>query len=162
LLDDAQTVRYGAVGEDEVAQPDEEELEREREALNRITMQATEYVASVWCETCPAPANIADFRSMIDVLHPNGVTINPHLTPNNSIRNKPDEASSQSTITTSNQAEDAEEQAWLDSITSTEPGSITHIKALQKGALVLDMGQLREAVPPPSARKPSRAGIGRM
>jgi hypothetical protein len=44
LLDDAQTVRYGAVGADEVAQPDEEELEREREALNRITMQATEYV----------------------------------------------------------------------------------------------------------------------
>lgn len=41
LLDDVQTVRYGAV-EDEVAQPDEEELEREREALNRITMQATE------------------------------------------------------------------------------------------------------------------------
>jgi hypothetical protein len=36
LLDDAQTVRYGAVGADE--------LEREREALNRITMQATEYV----------------------------------------------------------------------------------------------------------------------
>ena len=35
------------MGEDEVAQPDEEELEREREALNRITMQATEYVASV-------------------------------------------------------------------------------------------------------------------
>lgn len=50
LLDDVQTVRYGAVGEDEVAQPDEEELEREREALNRITMQATEYVASVRVE----------------------------------------------------------------------------------------------------------------
>ena len=47
MLDDAQTVRYGAVGEDEVAQPDEEELEREREALNRITMQATDYVAYV-------------------------------------------------------------------------------------------------------------------
>jgi threonine dehydratase len=47
LLDDVQTLRYGAVGQDEVAQPDEEELEREREALNRITMQATEYVASV-------------------------------------------------------------------------------------------------------------------
>jgi hypothetical protein len=50
LLDDVQTVRYGAIGEDEVAQPDEEELEREREALNRITMQATEYVAPVGVE----------------------------------------------------------------------------------------------------------------
>jgi hypothetical protein len=55
LLDDAQTVRYGAVGADEVAQPDEEELEREREALNRITMQATEYVLPLLLrklETC--------------------------------------------------------------------------------------------------------------
>jgi hypothetical protein len=50
LLDDAQTVRYGAVREEDVAQPDEEELEREREALNRITMQATEYVAFVIVE----------------------------------------------------------------------------------------------------------------
>lgn len=98
---------------------------------------------------------------MIDVLHPNGVTINTHLTPNNSIRHKPEEDGSQSTVTNSNQgAEDAEEQAWLDSITSTEPGSITHIKALQKGALVMDIGMLREAVPPPSARKASKAGVG--
>jgi hypothetical protein len=100
---------------------------------------------------------------MIDVLHPNGVTINTHLTPNNSIRKMPEEAGSQSTVTTSNQgAEDAEEQAWLDSITSTEPGSVTHIKALQKGALVMDLGLLREALPPPSARKASKASVGRM
>ena len=105
------------------------------------------------------------YRSMIDVLHPNGVTINPNITPNNSIRHKPDEVGSQSTTTASNQGavdEDAEEQAWLDSITSTEPGSVTHIKALQKGALVMDIGLLREAAPPPSARKQSKAGIGRM
>jgi hypothetical protein len=50
----------------------------------------------------------------------------------------------------------------LDSITSTEPGSVTHIKALHKGALVMDISLLREAVPPPSARKASKAGIGRM
>jgi hypothetical protein len=100
---------------------------------------------------------------MIDVLHPNGVTINTHFTPNNSLRNRPEEANSQSTATTGNQgAEDAEEQAWLDSITSTEPGSVTHITALHKGALVMDISLLREAVPPPSARKASKAGIGRM
>jgi hypothetical protein len=99
---------------------------------------------------------------MIDVLHPNGVTINTHLTPNNSIRKRPEDAGSQTTVTAGNQgAEDAEEQAWLDSITSTEPGSVTHIKALHKGALVMDISLLRGAVPPPSARKASKAGIGR-
>ena len=102
-------------------------------------------------------------RSMIVVLHPNGVTINPNITPNSSMRHKPEEVGSQSTIAASNQgAEDAEEQAWLDSITSTEPGSVTHIKALQKGALVMDIGLLREAAPPPSARKQSKTGVGRM
>jgi hypothetical protein len=58
LLDDAQTVRYGAVGEDEAAQPDEEELEREREALHRITMQATEYVASVGVKPVETPLTL--------------------------------------------------------------------------------------------------------
>jgi len=102
---------------------------------------------------------------MIDVLHPDGVTISHHLTPNHSLRhrNQETETASQSTTTPSNQgaedAEDAEEQAWLDSVTSTEPGSVTHVKALQKGALVMDIGQLRESAPPPSARKASKAAI---
>lgn len=100
---------------------------------------------------------------MIDVLHPNAVTINHHLTPNDSLRSKAEEVGSQSTTTTSNQgAEEAEEQAWLDSITSTEAGSVTQIKPLQRGALIMDMGQLRESAPPSSARKASKAGIGRM
>jgi hypothetical protein len=51
-------VRYGAVGEDEAAQPDEEELEREREALHRITMQATEYVASVGVKPVETPLTL--------------------------------------------------------------------------------------------------------
>jgi hypothetical protein len=97
---------------------------------------------------------------MIDVLHPDGVTISHHLTPNSTLRHKNQETASQSTTTPSTQeAEDAEEQAWLDSITSTEPGSVTHVKALQKGALVMDIGQLRESAPPPSARKASKAAI---
>ena len=100
---------------------------------------------------------------MIDVLHPDGVTISHHLTPNSTLRHKNHETASQSTTTPSTQeaedAEDAEEQAWLDSITSTEPGSVTHIKALHKGALVMDTGQLRESAPPPSARKASKAAI---
>lgn len=98
---------------------------------------------------------------MIDVLHPNAVTINHHLTPNNdSLRSKPEDVGSQSTTTTSNQgAEDAEEQAWLDSIASNEVGSVTQIKPLQKGALIMDMGLLRESAQPPSARKASKAAV---
>lgn len=106
----------------------------------------------------------ATSRSMIDVLHPNAVSINHHMTQNNSLRGKPqEEAGSESTITTSNHGnEEAEEQAWLDSITSTEAGSVTHIKPLQKGALVMDIGQLRESVSSSSSRKASKAGVGRM
>lgn len=203
LLNESQTPRYGGVGEDEVAQPDEEELEREREALNRITMLATEYVFHTGVDghgielverkrntttttTPSAPPNNCQndlltlpSRSMIDVSHPNAVSINQHMTAQNSLRGKPAavpsqeteadaEAGSESTITSthnhhSNGNEEAEEQAWLDSITSTEAGSVTHIKPLQKGALVMDIGQLREgsASLGSSVRKASRAGVGR-
>lgn len=103
---------------------------------------------------------------MIDVLHPNAVTINHHMTPNNFFPGKQDDVGSQSTVTNSNHgdhgAEEAEEQAWLDSITSTEAGSVTHIKPLQKGALIMDIAQLRESASPASARKASKAGLGRL
>lgn len=200
LLNESQTPRYGGLGEDEVAQPDEEELEREREALNRITMLATEYVfhtgvdghgnelvernrntttPSARPNNCQNDLLILPPRSMIDVSHPNAVSINQHMTAQNSLRGKPTavpsqeteanaEAGSESTITSthnnhSNGNEEAEEQAWLDSITSTEAGSVTHIKPLQKGALVMDIGQLREggATMGSSVRKASRAGVGR-
>lgn len=100
---------------------------------------------------------------MIDVLHPNAVTINNHLSPYNSVRGKNEDVGSESTITNGNQgAEEADEQAWLDSVTSTESGSVTHVKPLQKGALVMDMGQLRDTALSGSVRKGSKVGLGRM
>ena len=44
LLDTSYHAPYGAIGDDDVAQPDEEELRRERETLDRVTAEATEYV----------------------------------------------------------------------------------------------------------------------
>lgn len=44
---DDQQAQYGAVSGGDVGQPDEEELRREREALEHITSEATEYV-NVW------------------------------------------------------------------------------------------------------------------
>jgi hypothetical protein len=48
LLDNQQA-QYGAGGGGDTAQPDEEELRREREALEHITTEATEYVKHGWC-----------------------------------------------------------------------------------------------------------------
>lgn len=42
MLSDANAVRYGAEQQNDVAQPDEEELRRERELLSQITAHATE------------------------------------------------------------------------------------------------------------------------
>lgn len=42
LLDDEQG-QYGGIEGGDVLQPDEEELRREREELEQITMEATEY-----------------------------------------------------------------------------------------------------------------------
>lgn len=44
LLDGSHHAQYGGTGGDDVVQPDEDELRREREALERITAQAAECV----------------------------------------------------------------------------------------------------------------------
>lgn len=45
LLDSPRQTQYGGIGDGGVAQPDEEELRRERQALDQITADAAEYVA---------------------------------------------------------------------------------------------------------------------
>ena len=47
LLDDQQA-QYGAASGGDAIQPDEEELRREREALEHITSEATECVKLAW------------------------------------------------------------------------------------------------------------------
>lgn len=51
LLDSTHQALYGAVEAEDLSQPDEEELRREREALDRITAEATEYETAYILET---------------------------------------------------------------------------------------------------------------
>lgn len=97
---------------------------------------------------------------MIDVLHPNTVDVSTHLAANGSLRKNNGHIRSDSAETNEGDAAaDAEEQAWLDSVQSAE---ISLIKPLQRGALVIDIGLLREHNPPSSAKKALRGVAGRM
>lgn len=73
---------------------------------------------------------------MIDVLHPSHVDLNDNLASSN--HRHPSRASR-----VGNEADmDAEEAAWLESI---EAAGIGDVQLAHKGALVMDVGLLREA-----------------
>lgn len=99
-------------------------------------------------------------RSMIDVLHPSTADVSSHINANGSLRKNDRHVRADSAGTNvEDAAVDAEEQAWLDSIQSTE---VAQIKPLQRGALVMDIGLLRESNSPSSAKKALRGLAGRM
>lgn len=50
-------------------------------------------------------------------------------------------------------SEDAEEAAWLQSIQSAGLDSTNEVKGMQSGALIMDIGQLRQDAPPTSAKR---------
>lgn len=50
-------------------------------------------------------------------------------------------------------SEDAEEAAWLQSIQSAGLDSTHEVKGMQSGALIMDIGQLRQDAPPTSAKR---------
>ncbi|KAK4506345.1 hypothetical protein PRZ48_000075 [Zasmidium cellare] len=122
ILDSADQPSYGAIDSDGVGQVDEEELRREREALEHITAQAADH--------------------MIDVLHPshpdysqnvnhNGSTQTPHVSQDETPDNEEDQ-------------EDAEEAAWLESIQSE---GLDTVQVPQRGTLAMDLSMLREGPP---------------
>lgn len=135
-------VSYGATDSFDTAhaQPDERELQRERDALYHITVHATEYVRSfIWNVRRSV---LTSWRShMIDVLHPNESNLNHNLTHTTAIRSNGNEA--QDTEDGESGTPDAEEEAWLASIAGLD----TTIKLPQKRALVLDVAQLRQVAP---------------
>jgi len=97
--------------------------------------------------------------NMIDVLHPNTVDGRSHITADGSLHKSDRHIRIDSASTNDGDAAvDAEEQAWLDSVQSAE---IVQIKPLQRGALVMDIGLLREQNPPSSAKKAMKATAGR-
>ncbi|KAK0281222.1 hypothetical protein LTR91_000183 [Friedmanniomyces endolithicus] len=127
LLDDSHHVQYGGLADEDVAPPDEDEIRRAREALNRITNEATD--------------------NMIDVSHPSSTDLSQHYTHANHDRHTAgDHTSSRSSKLV--EAMEDDEVAWLQSVRSAGLDSGTQIKGLQTGSLVLDIGQLRSSPAP--------------
>ncbi|KAK0986075.1 hypothetical protein LTR91_010346 [Friedmanniomyces endolithicus] len=127
LLDDSHHVHYGGLADEDVAPPDEDEIRRAREALNRITNEATE--------------------NMIDVSHPSSTDLSQHFTSTNHDRHTAGDNTSGGSIKAVDAIED-DEAAWLRSVRSAGLDSGTQIKGLQSGSLVLDIGQLRSSSAP--------------
>ncbi|KAF7190288.1 hypothetical protein HII31_08619 [Pseudocercospora fuligena] len=131
---------YGAVDHGAFAQPDEEELRREREALEHITAHAADH--------------------MIDVLHPSQSDLDygTVLGGDRSYRDDPVEHSTAYQDSQTSQAqpetEDSEEAAWLESVQSAHLDTIQMPKS---GTLTMDIGLLRETRPPQRNSKPESA-----
>jgi len=133
-------ISYGAVDSFDYAhvQPDEQELQRERDALEYITVNATDH--------------------MIDVLHPNDSNLNHHH--HNHTHTATTGANGTTRSSNISQAQhiqgeeaeldtqrDAEEEAWLASIAGLD----TTVQLPQNRALVLDVAQLRQGGAPSSS-----------
>ncbi|KAI6859992.1 hypothetical protein KC338_g1636 [Hortaea werneckii] len=126
LLDDSQPVHYGGLGGEDAAQPDDEDLSREREALEQITAEASENMIDV--------SQHHTFRSS----HSHQASADED--PDNAAEHQED-------------SEDAEEAAWLQSIQSAGLDSSNEVKGMQSGALIMDIGQLHQDAPSTSAKR---------
>ncbi|KAK6435212.1 hypothetical protein LTR95_008597 [Oleoguttula sp. CCFEE 5521] len=133
LLSDAAAQQYGATDVSPTSYPDEADLQREREILSQITSRATE--------------------NMIDVQHPNASDLTHHVVPYTTrLPESTDADIAGTSASTGDHENDANEQAWLDSIQSFQADKGPQIKTLKRGALILDLGQLREASSPSTRR----------
>ena len=112
--------------------------------LEQIATEATECVRHM-----PSPEMVLTCCSnMIDVLHPSNAEIHQRSV---SGRGTPDYTSGNT-----DEVED-EEVAWLQSIQAAGVNDMVAVKGLQSGALVMDIGQLRDE-PHPSTPKRSHKG----
>ncbi|CAK3953291.1 hypothetical protein MYCGRDRAFT_98544 [Lecanosticta acicola] len=132
LLDSEQQ-SYGTADDTHLTQPDEEELMREREALEHITAQAAD--------------------DMIDVLHPSHDDWhhNPTTMSNHDPQYQPDSTHNGADNNEDGEEQEAGEAAWLESIQSAGLGQV---QAPQRGTLAMDMGVLRDRG---QHQKPARA-----
>ncbi|KAK5163933.1 uncharacterized protein LTR77_010328 [Saxophila tyrrhenica] len=125
---------YGTVESEEVAQPDEEELRREREALEQITMEATD--------------------NMIDASHPGTSELSQHFA-----HARPTTPFESSADGPSDVEEDEDEAAWLESVQAAGMDEVVPVDEIQSGNLVMDFSRLRDdPMSIPSTAKPSLKG----
>lgn len=90
---------------------------------------------------------------MIDVSHPSSSDLTHHIAHTNHDRHIRREHSFSAESEATAGLDDAEEAAWLQSVQPKDLDSVTGVKGLQLGALVMDISQLRQEPPPPSAKK---------
>jgi len=94
---------------------------------------------------------------MIDVSHASYTVFGQSSTHTNHDRHHDD---GDNVDSPSGDQSDADEAAWLESILSAGLDSVTEVKGLHSGPLVLDISQLRqETAPPSSAKKATRSGL---
>ncbi|KAK3050600.1 hypothetical protein LTR09_008240 [Extremus antarcticus] len=117
----AQQQQYGTVETGDAGQPDEEELRREREELEQITVEATE--------------------NMVDASQPGTSELSQHLTHARPTR----QFEAAAADGTSEVEEEEEEAAWLESVQAAGVDDVKAVDALRSGDLVLDISQLRDA-----------------
>lgn len=155
LLDSIHQGQYGGLEAEDLSQPDEEELRREREELDRITAEATEYGRVCVLET----TDTDDFRLMIDVSHPSMTEHCQQYLPTNHDRYSSAELKSNGSPDGAEGTEDAEEAEWLQSLRSSGLDSVSEVKGLQSGALIMDIGQLRLETPTSSAKRALKSAL---
>ncbi|KAK5688767.1 hypothetical protein LTS10_000745 [Elasticomyces elasticus] len=123
LLDDSRPVQYGSLDVEDSPSPDEEELQRGREALERITNEATD--------------------NMIDVSHSSSTDLSQHLAHTNHDRQPvPENDNAASSTKLAHTATEDDEAIWLQSVQAS-PATLTQVKGLHSGTLTLDIGRLR-------------------
>ncbi|KAK4891971.1 hypothetical protein LTR27_009498 [Elasticomyces elasticus] len=123
LLDDSRPVQYGSLDVDDSPSPDEEELQRGREALERITNEATD--------------------NMIDVSHSSSTDLSQHLAHTNHDRQPaPQNDNSELSTKLAHPVTEDDEAMWLQSVQAS-PATVTQVKGLHSGTLTLDIGRLR-------------------
>ena len=102
---------------------------------------------------------------MIDVSHPSTAAYIHRFAHTNHDRHQHTTGSEangttkEGATTVPGESEDGEEAAWLQSIQSAGLDSVTEVKGLQSGALVLDMSQLRQEPAPSSAKKALKSAL---
>ncbi|KAK5745096.1 hypothetical protein LTR17_001547 [Elasticomyces elasticus] len=138
LLDDSRPVQYGSLDVDDSPSPDEEELQRGREALERITNEATEYAESI-----RRGKRLTVASNMIDVSHSSSTDLSQHLAHTNHDRQPvPENDNAASSAKLARTTTEDDEAMWLQSVQAS-PATVTQVKGLHSGTLTLDIGRLR-------------------
>ncbi|WPH02595.1 Hypothetical protein R9X50_00546000 [Acrodontium crateriforme] len=144
LLGASQHSGYGAIGTGHYAQPDEEELRRERAMLEHITTEAAD--------------------NMIDVSHPTATELSSHFAQANHGRHRDPNGADYESVTDRDDHADqsydeAEENAWLQSIQAAGVDTVTQVKGIESGALVMDISHLRQDPGLSSAKKALKSAL---